>query len=89
MQSTGEVATFVCTIHALQSILWEVNDNIDEDLPIYRMPKSLWQELPCPFRELEQLSWCIRACYDTGTYKHEPIHFQATGLHPSEVKGVY
>lgn len=82
--STREEATFICIIHASQSILWEVNDNIGEELTTYRMPK-VFDKTPCPFRELQQLSWCVRAHHGTGNYIHEPVHCQATGLHPSEV----
>lgn len=44
IQSTGEEANFICIIHALQSSFQEVNDNIDEDLSTYRIPKSLSQD---------------------------------------------
>lgn len=72
----------LCVIHALQSILWEVSNDIDEHLPNYRMPKSLWQD---PLSIQGVTTWSIRACYARGSYICEPIHFQVTGLHPSEV----
>lgn len=61
-----------------------MNDNIGEDLPTYRMPK-VFDKPPGPFRELQKLSWCIRTHHGTGTDVHEPLHCQATGLHPSKV----
>lgn len=46
---TMEEATFICIIHTSQSIIWEVKDNIGEDLPTYRMPK-FFDKTSCPFK---------------------------------------